>query len=78
MWRNNNFYWVTVSSNLLNKHGAIDYYDRLFHGRIRHHNKIQIFNLYNLDNSQLKINIPSCHQQTNGVDCGMYTVANAF
>ena len=74
---NNNFHWVTVS-NLNSKHGAIDYYDSLFHGRIRDHVKLQICNIYKSENSLLQINIRSCQQQTNGVDCGIYAVANAF
>ena len=28
--------------------------------------------------SQLQVIIPSCQQQTNGVDCWIYVVANAF
>ena len=78
VWQNNNFHWATLSSKLLNKHGTIDYYDSLFHVRIRHHTKTQIFNLYMLDNSQLQINLPSCQQQANGVDCRIYAVANSF
>ena len=80
IWNNNNFHWATVPNNPLNKHGTIDYYDSVFHGRIRHHNKTKIFKLCKLDNSQLQVNIPSCQQQTNGVDCGIYTyvVGNAF
>ena len=41
---NNNFNWVAVS-NLNSKHGTIDYYDSLFHGRIRDHVKLQICNI---------------------------------
>ena len=36
------------------------------------------FNLFQSDNLQLQINICSCQQQTNAVDCEIYTVANAF
>ena len=65
-------------SNLSSKHGTIEYYDSLFHGRIRDHVKLQICNIYKSENSLLQINIRSCRQQTNGVDCGIYAVANAF
>ena len=65
-------------SNLNSKHGTIEYYDSLFHGRIRDHVKLQICNIYKSENSLLQINIRSCHQQSNGVDCGIYAVANAF
>ena len=30
------------------------------------------------DNLPLQINICSCHQETNGDDCGIYAVANDF
>ena len=30
------------------------------------------------DNLPLQINICSCHQETDGDDCGIYAVANAF
>ena len=49
IWHNNSFHWATVSSNPLNKHGTIGYYDSLFHGRIKYHTKIQSFNLFKWD-----------------------------
>ena len=74
---NNNFHGLQyLKSN--NKHGAIDYYDSLFHGQIRDHVKLQICNIYKSVNSLLQINIRSCQQQTNGVDCDIYAVANVF
>ena len=45
---------------------------------ITDHVKLQICNIYNSENLLLQINIRSCQQQTNGVDCGIYAVANAF
>ena len=74
---NNNFYWVTVS-NINSRHRTIDYYDSLFHGRIRDHVNLQICNLHKSEYSPLQINIRSCQQPTNGVDCGMYAVVNTF
>ena len=71
---NNNFHWATVSSNLHSRHsrhGTIDYCDCLFHGRIKDHTKIQIFNLCKSDNLPLQMKIHSCQQQTNGVDYGI-------
>ena len=66
------------SCSHLNMELFIDYYDSLFHGRIRDHVKLHICNIYKSENSLLQINIRPCQQQTNGVDCGIYTVANAF
>ena len=43
---NDIFHWATVSSNLHSRHGTIDYYDSLFHGRIKDHTKIQIFKMH--------------------------------
>ena len=75
---NNNFHWAALSSILQQRHGAIDYHDSLFHGRIRDHTKIRLFNLFKSGNLQPQISIRSCQQQTNGVDCGIYAVANVF
>ena len=41
---NKSFHWVTVS-NVNSKSGSVDYYDSLFHGRIKDHVKLQIANL---------------------------------
>ena len=55
--------------------------------QILHNNSFHWVTVSNLNNkhgtidyydSLLQINIRSCQQQTNGVDCGIYTVANAF
>ena len=47
---------------------TIDYYDwLLFHGRIRDHTKIQLFNLFQSGNLQMQMTIRSCQQQTNGL-----------
>ena len=47
---------------------TIDYNDvLLFHGRIRDHTEIQLFNLFQSDNLQLQMTIRSCQQQTNGL-----------
>ena len=37
----------------------IDYYDSLFHGRIRDHIKLQICNIYKSENLPLQIKIRS-------------------
>ena len=71
------FHWVTIS-NLNSKSGSVDYYDSLFHGRIKDHVKLQIANISKTENSELEIHIRSCQQQKNGVDCGIFAVANAY
>ena len=37
-----------------------------------------IANISRTENSELEIHIPSCQQQKNGVDCGIFAVANAY
>ena len=68
------FNWVTVS-NVNSKSGRVDYY---YHGRIKDHVKLQIANISKTENSELEIDIRSCQQQKNGVDCGMSAVANVY
>ena len=74
---NKSFHWVTVS-NVNSKSGSVDYYDSLFHGRIKDHVKLQIANVSKTENSELEIHIRSCQEQKNGVDCGIFVVANAY
>ena len=74
---NKSFHWVTVS-NVNSKSGSVDYYDSLFHGGIKDHIKLQIPNISKTENSELEIQIRSCQQQKNGVDCGIFVVANAY
>ena len=57
----------------------MDYYDwLLYHGRIRDHNDIELFNFFQSENLQLQITIRSCKQQINGIDCRIYAAANAL
>ena len=74
---NKSFQWVTIS-NLNSKSGSVDYYDSLFHGRIKDHVQLQIANISKTEYSELEIHICSCQLQKNGVDCGIFAVANAF
>ena len=74
---NKSFHLVTVS-NVNSKSGSVDYYDSLFHGRIKDHVKLRIANISKTENSQLEIHIRSSQQQKNGVDCGIFAVANTF
>ena len=72
---NKSFNWITVS-NVNSKSGSVDYYDSLFHGRIKDHVKLQIANISKTENSESEIHIHSCQQQKNGFDCGIFAVAN--
>ena len=74
---NKSFNWITVS-NVNIKSGSVDYYDSLFHGGIKDHVKLQIPNISKTENSELEIHIRSCQKQKNGVDCGIFAVANAY
>ena len=56
---NKSFHWVTVS-NVNSKSGSVDYYDSLFHGRIKDHVKLQIANISKTENSELELYIRFC------------------
>ena len=74
---NGNYHWV-VLSNIICSKNEIDYYDSLFHRKIRDHEKMQIFNIFKCSCKELKVNAEACQQQTNGVDCGAFAIANTF
>ena len=56
---NKSFHWVTVS-NVNSKSGSVDYYDSLFHGKIKDHIKLQIANISKTENSELELYIRFC------------------
>ena len=74
---NGSYHWVLVS-NYNCEEGHIDYFDSHFHGRIKDHVKLQICNLYKSGNDNITVNVRMCQQQSNGVDCGLYAVYNAY
>ena len=74
---NGNYHWV-VLSNIICSKNEIDYYDSLFHRKIRDHEKMQIFNIFKCSCKELKVNAEACQQQANGVDCGAFAIANTF
>jgi Ulp1 family protease len=39
--------------------------------------KMQLFTIYGKNSNHLQIDIPQIQQQTNGVDCGIFAIANA-
>ena len=55
----------------------MNYYDSLFHGKIKDHIETQVWNLYKCPEDEVVIKVHVCQQST-AVDCGVYTVANAF
>ena len=55
-----------------------NYYDSLFHGKMKTHIKMQVCNLYKCPEDEIVIKVRICQQQTNAVDCGVYAVSNAF
>ena len=56
----------------------INYHGSLFYGKIEDHIKMHICNIYKFYKEELSVNIRACQQQSNRVDCGVYTVVNAF
>ena len=39
---------------------------------------MQISNIFKCSGKELMVNVKACQQQTNGVDCGVFAVANLF
>ena len=74
---NGNYHWVVIS-NINRSKDEMNYYDSLFHGKIRDHVKMQICNIFKCNGKELTVNVKACKQQTNGVDCGVFAVANLF
>ena len=74
---NRNYHWVVIR-NINCSMDEMNYYDSLFHGKIRDHVKMQIFNIFKCIGKELTVNVKACQQQTNGVDCGVFAVANLF
>ena len=68
-------HWVVISNINCSK-DEMNYYDSIFHGKIRDHVKMQIFNIFKCIGKELTVNVKACQQQTNGVDCGVFAVAN--
>ncbi|XP_065657444.1 uncharacterized protein LOC136082351 [Hydra vulgaris] len=71
------YHWITVS-NVNCPVDTIYYYDSLFHGKVNDHVKKQICNIYKTKGKILTVQILKCQQQINGVDCGVFAIANAF
>ena len=74
---NGNYHWVVIS-NINRSKDEMNYYDSLFHGKIRDHVKMQICNIFKCNGKELTVNVKACKQQTNGDDCGVFAVANLF
>ena len=72
-----NYHWDVISNINCSK-DEINYYDSLFHGKIRDHVKMQICNIFKCSGKELIVNVKACQQQTKDVDCGVFPVANLF
>ena len=71
---NGSLHWVAVS-NLNSPEDSIAYFDSLFHGRVKDTIKLQICKIMKCKSSTLTINVQPVQQQTNSVDCGIFSVA---
>ena len=74
---NRNYHWVVIRNINCSK-DEMNYYDSLFHGKIRDHVKMKICNIFKCSGKELTVNVKACQQQTNGADCGVFPVANLF
>ena len=74
---NGSYHWV-VSSNINCTKNEKNYYDSLFRGKTKDHAKMQICKTFKFFEEKLCVNVRASQQQLNGVDCGVYNVANAF
>ena len=59
---NGSFHWLTVS-NINCEKNEINYYDSLFHGKIKDHIKMQVCNLYKCPEDEVVIKVRICQQQ---------------
>ena len=66
-------HWIAVTTLNCNE-GEINLMDSLFKGRVPNHSKQQLSALLNFRNKNIKINVLPVQQQTNGVDCGLFTL----
>ena len=74
---NGNCHWVVISNINCSK-DEINYYDSLFHGKIRDNVKMQICNIFKCSGKELTVNVKACQQQTNEIDCCVFAVVNMF
>ena len=70
------FHWVCVS-NVGCQKGEVNYFDSLFHGCLTLQTKKQIDAILNEMDEHIIVNTKPVQQQTNGVDCGPYSIAFA-
>ena len=70
-------HWIAVGTFNCNE-GGINLMGSLFKGRVPDHSKQQISALLNYRNKNIKINVLPVQQQTNGVDCGLFTLEFCF
>lgn len=56
--------------------GQIYVFDSLSNGTLSPSLQIQLASLYGGDFNNIIVRIPSIQQQTNGVDCGLFAIAN--
>ena len=71
-------HWVTISTYNCHQYGEINYFDSLYHHRIKKHIKKQIAAIVRCDKDELVINVKPVQQQTNSVDCGIFAIAFAL
>ena len=56
---NGNYHWVVISNINCSK-DEINYYDSLFHGKIRDHVKMQIYNTFECSGKELTVDVKAC------------------
>ena len=71
------YHWVVVSNTSCTKNET-NYYDSVFGGKIKDQVKMQICKMCKFFDEKFSVNVRASQQQLNGVDCGVYTLANAF
>ena len=70
-------HWVAISTYGCDQ-DEIYLMDNLFNGRIAKHTKKQVCSILNYTATEIKVNVLTVQQQSNGVDCGIYALAFCF
>ena len=69
-----NIHWVTVST-INCDYGEIYLLDSMFRGKINNHIRRQVCAIIHCNLDKIKVAALPVHQQSNGVDCGVYAIA---
>ena len=59
--QNGNYHWVVIS-NINCSMNIIDYYDSLFHGKIKEHGEMKVCNIFKCIGKELEVKVKAWQQ----------------